>query len=63
MDEVQKTVWPCVNYRDARAAIEFLTEAFGFAYPLADGGGCDLSRRLALRAREVVGGGHQPREG
>jgi uncharacterized glyoxalase superfamily protein PhnB len=23
-------VWPCINYRDARAAISFLTEAFGF---------------------------------
>ena len=25
-----KNVWPCVNYVDARAAIRFLTEAFGF---------------------------------
>jgi uncharacterized glyoxalase superfamily protein PhnB len=25
-----KTVWPCVNYRDAPAAIRFLVEAFGF---------------------------------
>jgi uncharacterized glyoxalase superfamily protein PhnB len=24
------TVWPCVNYLDAQAAITFLTEAFGF---------------------------------
>lgn len=24
------TVWPCVNYRDARRAIDFLDRAFGF---------------------------------
>lgn len=24
------TVWPCLTYRDAPAAIEFLTKAFGF---------------------------------
>ena len=24
------TVWPCFAYRDARAAIAFLVEAFGF---------------------------------
>ncbi|CAN5822123.1 VOC family protein [soil metagenome] len=34
MTEVQKTVWPCLNYRDARAAIAFLTEAFGFVESL-----------------------------
>jgi uncharacterized glyoxalase superfamily protein PhnB len=26
-----KMIWPCINYRDASAAIEFLTVAFGFA--------------------------------
>jgi uncharacterized glyoxalase superfamily protein PhnB len=25
-----KMIWPCINYRDAPAAIEFLTVAFGF---------------------------------
>lgn len=25
-----KTVWPCINYEDALAAIDFLTRAFGF---------------------------------
>ncbi len=30
MSEPSKTVWPCLNYRDARAAIAFLVEAFGF---------------------------------
>jgi uncharacterized glyoxalase superfamily protein PhnB len=25
-----KTVWPCLNYRDADAAIRFLVDAFGF---------------------------------
>jgi len=34
MDEMHKTVWPCLNYRDARAAIDFLTEAFGFVESL-----------------------------
>jgi uncharacterized glyoxalase superfamily protein PhnB len=29
-----KNVWPCVNYVDARAAIRFLTEAFGFVETL-----------------------------
>jgi uncharacterized glyoxalase superfamily protein PhnB len=24
------TVWPCLSYRDARAALEFLSKAFGF---------------------------------
>jgi uncharacterized glyoxalase superfamily protein PhnB len=33
--DVPKTVWPCVNYVDARAAIRFLTEAFGFVETLA----------------------------
>ena len=28
--EVAKTVWPCLNYRDARGAIDFLVHAFGF---------------------------------
>jgi uncharacterized glyoxalase superfamily protein PhnB len=33
-------VWPCINYRDAVAAIEFLTGAFGFQSTLVheDGG-------------------------
>jgi uncharacterized glyoxalase superfamily protein PhnB len=30
-----KNVWPCVNYVDARAAIRFLTEAFGFVETLS----------------------------
>ena len=30
-----KSVWPCVNYVDARAAIRFLTEAFGFIETIA----------------------------
>ncbi len=25
-----KTIWPCLNYDDAHAAIAFLTDAFGF---------------------------------
>jgi uncharacterized glyoxalase superfamily protein PhnB len=29
-DAAATRVWPCVNYRDAHRAIEFLTTAFGF---------------------------------
>jgi uncharacterized glyoxalase superfamily protein PhnB len=31
----QPTCWPCVNYRDARAAIAFLVDAFGFVETVA----------------------------
>jgi uncharacterized glyoxalase superfamily protein PhnB len=56
MDEVQKTVWPCVNYRDARAAIEFLTEAFGFVESLVVPGATnDIVEHCQLRWPE--GGG------
>ncbi len=30
MNEHSSTVWPILSYRDARAAIAFLTDAFGF---------------------------------
>ena len=30
MSEPVPTVWPCVNYRDAHAAITFLTDVLGF---------------------------------
>jgi uncharacterized glyoxalase superfamily protein PhnB len=29
-EQLPKSVWPCVNYADAPAAITFLTDAFGF---------------------------------
>ena len=29
-----RTVWPCVNYRDAHAALAFLADAFGFVQTL-----------------------------
>src|SRR5690606_29378422 len=29
-ESVERTVWPCLTYADAPAAIEFLTGAFGF---------------------------------
>ena len=35
------TVWPCLNYRDARGAITFLTEAFGFVEKLVMPGDTD----------------------
>ena len=34
-----KTIWPCLNYRDAHAAIDFLTSAFGFVKTLVVDGG------------------------
>lgn len=34
-----KTIWPCLNYRDAHAAIAFLTDAFGFVKTLVVDGG------------------------
>ena len=37
----QPTVWPCLNYRDARAAIAFVTEAFGFVEQLVVPGETD----------------------
>jgi uncharacterized glyoxalase superfamily protein PhnB len=37
-DAVPKVVWPCVNYVDARAAIRFLSEAFGFVETLTVAG-------------------------
>ena len=37
----QPTVWPCLNYRDARGAIAFLTEAFGFVEQLVVPGETD----------------------
>jgi uncharacterized glyoxalase superfamily protein PhnB len=40
-DTTSKTVWPCVNYVDARAAIRFLTEAFGFVETIAVPGDSD----------------------
>jgi uncharacterized glyoxalase superfamily protein PhnB len=39
MNETTTSVWPCLNYRDARAAIEFLSEAFGFVVSLVVEGG------------------------
>jgi uncharacterized glyoxalase superfamily protein PhnB len=34
-----KMIWPCLNYRDAHAAIRFLADAFGFvATEVVDGG-------------------------
>jgi uncharacterized glyoxalase superfamily protein PhnB len=35
------TVWPCLNYRDARGAIAFLTDAFGFVESLVVPGATD----------------------
>jgi uncharacterized glyoxalase superfamily protein PhnB len=51
------TVWPVLTYRDARAAIEFLSKAFGFeeraAYPRDD----DPSIIVHGEMRWPLGGG------
>lgn len=36
---LEKTVWPCLNYRDAHAAIRFLEHTFGFVPTLVVDGG------------------------
>ncbi|HZO26827.1 MAG TPA: VOC family protein [Chloroflexota bacterium] len=36
-----KMIWPCLNYRDAHAAIAFLTDAFGFVKTLVVDGGAE----------------------
>jgi len=36
-----KMIWPCLNYRDAHAAIGFLTDAFGFVTTEVVEGGPD----------------------
>jgi uncharacterized glyoxalase superfamily protein PhnB len=50
------TVWPSLRYRDARAAIRFLVEAFGFeetvSYP-----GADESQVSHAELRWPLGGG------
>jgi uncharacterized glyoxalase superfamily protein PhnB len=51
---IPKTIWPCVNYRDAPAAIRFLTTVFGFEERLVVGEG-DLVSHAELRWPE--GGG------
>ena len=33
------TIWPCVNYRDAHAAIDFLQKALGFTAAAVHEGG------------------------
>ncbi|HZA76140.1 MAG TPA: VOC family protein [Acidimicrobiales bacterium] len=51
------TVWPVLTYRDARAAIDFLSKAFGFeeraAYPRED----DPSIIVHAEMRWPLGGG------
>jgi len=40
-DQLPKFVWPIVNYRDARAGIRFLCDAFGFVAVLVVSGDTD----------------------
>lgn len=51
-----RTIWPCLNYRDARAAIAYLTETFGFVATLIVEG--DARRPIAhAELRWPEGGG------
>jgi uncharacterized glyoxalase superfamily protein PhnB len=56
MDAPAKTVWPTVNYRDARAAIRFLVDAFGFHQTLVVPGEAEGSIQHA-ELRWPEGGG------
>jgi uncharacterized glyoxalase superfamily protein PhnB len=51
------TVWPILSFRDARAAISFLTEAFGFEEVAAYGREDDPSVIEHAEMRWPLGGG------
>ena len=55
MSDTPKTVWPTLNYVDARAGISFLTSAFGFVETLVVPGDGDAVAHAELRWPE--GGG------
>lgn len=56
-DAPAKTVWPCINYADAPAAIEFLQKAFGFEATLVVPEPDDKSRIAHAELRWPEGGG------
>jgi uncharacterized glyoxalase superfamily protein PhnB len=57
MSETKTTVWPCLTYRDGRAAIEFLSKAFGFEEKAAYAREDDPSVIEHAEMRWPLGGG------
>lgn len=57
MSKPQPTVWPCLIYRDARAAIAFLRDAFGFEEVATYSHGNDPSIVDHAELRWPLGGG------
>lgn len=51
------TVWPCLSYRDAPAAIQFLTKAFGFEERAAYASDDDPSIIMHAQLSWPLGGG------
>jgi len=51
------SVWPCLNYRDARAAIAFLTDVLGFREALVVPDGEDATAVAHAELRWPEGGG------
>ncbi|WP_212841574.1 VOC family protein [Catellatospora sp. IY07-71] len=54
MTDRETMVWPCLTYADARAAISFLEEAFGFTATAVYGSGDTV---LHAEVRWPLGGG------
>jgi len=57
MTDTKTAVWPCLTYRDARAAIEFLSKAFGFEERAAYARDDDPSIIEHAEMRWPLGGG------
>lgn len=57
MDNNQCVIWPVLTYRDARAAIAFLTEAFGFEQTAAYARHDDPAIVEHTELRSSLGGG------
>lgn len=57
MDNNRCVIWPVLTYRDARAAISFLTEAFGFEQTTAYARNDDPSIVEHAELRSSLGGG------
>ena len=57
MNERSTHVWPILSYRDARAALKFLSDAFGFEERAAYARGSDPSIIEHAEMRWPLGGG------
>jgi len=52
---IPNRVWPCLNYRDARAALAFLTDAFGFEPTIVEPPEGDVVAHSELRLPNGAG--------